>query len=88
MIQLDEKGYRFIAIQEYKDKYRIEVGRTSPKDNQWYAEKVKAKQWNKEEEKFEFSEKDSNLAIPLGTKEQAIEILQGLLKELTGNEPF
>lgn len=65
-IQLDEKGYEFLTIKEYKGKYRLEVGKTSAKDGNWYAKRIKTKQWNSAESKFEYTDKESNMSISIG----------------------
>jgi hypothetical protein len=88
-IQLDEKGYKFLTIQEYKGRYRLEVGKPSKKDGKWYGDKIKTKHWNAETSQFEFSDKESNLAISIGDRYKTIEVLNKLLKELGGEEsPF
>jgi hypothetical protein len=91
MIQIDEKGYKCLSLQEYKGKYRIEQGRMSKDktgDMRWYAEKIKSKHWVEASRTFEYSDKESNLSVSLGDKEKAIEALQSLLAELTGESPF
>jgi hypothetical protein len=77
-IKLNE--YDSIQIMEYKGKLRIELGRE--KGDKWYSKRIKKQEWNEEMKKWEWTDKESNLSIPLGDYEKARTVVAALLVAL------
>jgi hypothetical protein len=78
VIKLNE--YDSLLLAEYQGKYRIEIGKE--KDGKWFATKCRKYFFNKEMHRFELSQKDGNLSISLGDKENAVLVLNALYDEL------
>jgi hypothetical protein len=77
--------YIYIAIEEFKGKYRIEQGRPG-KDGKWWAERVRKYVWNDGVKSL--SDKDGNLSISLGDRSTAQAVLTALLREvMRGGQP-
>jgi hypothetical protein len=61
--------YTALKIMEYKGVFRIEVGNN--KDGKWYSKKIKKPEWNASGRKFEYTDQERNLSIPLGNYQDA-----------------
>ena len=80
-------GNRELRLLEYEGKYRIEVGKTGKGNDgseRWWPNRVK--EYEFKGGKQELKEKDSNVKIPLGGRDEAVLTLLALLKELTGED--
>jgi hypothetical protein len=74
-----------LRIMEWEGKFRIESGRQD--GDKWWADKIRKKTWDKDAHAWVFEDKDRNLSLPLGNKENAIELLTGLLNSIGTDAP-